>query len=110
MSQNRIGRTAVAVALFAGAWGTFSTAHAQASGTLQASVTVLDDAVNRALAAQLQAHLTGAGRDSQSDRPRLIPLPDRSPLLDTQRARAVIRELPAEGAARHVRIDVVYLQ
>ena len=58
MSENRIRRTAVAAALVAGAWGAFSTARAQASGTLQASVTVIDDAVSRAVTAEIPGYLS----------------------------------------------------
>lgn len=108
MSRNRIGRTVAAGALLAGAWGAFSTARAQASGTLQASVTVIDDPVNRAIAAGLPAYLSLTPEDSLF-RPQSL-LVDRGALRAVPGVRATVRELRAERSARRLRIDVVYLQ
>lgn len=109
MSQNRVGRTIVAFTVLAGAWGAFSAARAQASGTLQSSVTVIDDAVNRALAAELPAYLSATEADA-SLRPGSIQRPDRGAVLDAGHVRAIVRDEPGERRARHVRIDVIYLQ
>jgi hypothetical protein len=109
MSQNRICRTILASAFLAGAWGAFSAAVAQASGTMQASVTVADDAVNRALAAGIPAYVSKAG-NSGLLRPGALPLADRGSALDTRHVRATIRELPGERGARRVRVEVAYLQ
>lgn len=49
MSGIRIGTPALALALLAGVSGAATTARAQASGTLQASVTVIDDPVSRSV-------------------------------------------------------------
>ena len=110
MSENRIRRTAVAAALVAGTWGAFSTARAQASGTLQASVTVIDDAVSRAVTAEIPGYLSAPVGSSGIRRPRAVQLEAPGAPPDPQGVRATIRELPAGAGARRVRVDIVYLQ
>ena len=104
MAGNRVARAAAFVAFLLGAGGVLSPARAQASGTLQATTTVVDDPVSRAVSAEL---------------PRvLLRLPDRLasglgtsiPLADRYSAQAAVRELLPDAVGRRIRIDVVYLK
>ena len=102
MSGIRLARVVLVAALLVGASGAISTARAQASGTLQASVTVVDDPVSRAVFSGLPALV----RDqSGPTRPHTMAFD-----LDTRYGvRATVRELELEGTEPHVRVDVVYL-
>jgi hypothetical protein len=103
-----MGRTVVAGALLLGAGAVISPARAQASGTLQASTTVVDDPVSRSVSAGIARlrpdHLEK--RDS--------PLPVSIRLADHSSARATIHEIPSDAGqragGRRIRIDVVHLR
>ncbi len=101
MSGIQVGRIGLVVALLAGASGAASAARAQASGTLQASATVIDDPVSRAVLAELPALLERSGTAS---------LPLRSLIADERYiARTTVRLLEPKGARPTVRVEVVYL-
>ena len=101
MSENRIRRTAVAAALVAAAWGAFSTARAQASGTLQASVTVLDDRVSQVVRKRLAEFEDGGGPSAHAGEPRGKG--------GSEEIAATVTELPRVGAVRRIRVEVAYL-
>ena len=102
MSGIRLARVVLVAALLVGASGAISTARAQASGTLQASVTVVDDPVSRAVFSRLPALVR---EQSGPTRPHTMTFD-----LDTRYGvRATVRELELEGTDPHVRVDVVHL-
>ena len=109
MAGNRMGRVAAAGALLMAGWGGLSPARAQASGTLQASVTVVDDAVSRSVSAALPLLVQSRLESSPPSRSVSISLPGSSGTGDGSSVRAIIRELPFRGDARRLRVDIIYL-
>lgn len=103
MPRFRKSRTTAAGVLAVAAWGGLSPARAQASGTLQASVTVIDDPVSRSVSAgiPLLVRRPPPGREQMP-----LPIPLNAP---ADVVRATIRELPSDGAARRIRVDIVFL-
>lgn len=82
--------------------GLVGTARAQASGTLQASATVLDDAVSRSVLSRLAPPPADAGdlRPSGTDPVELLRL---------ETVMASLTELGRDGQVRRVRVEIVYL-
>ncbi len=91
----------VLAAVTAGA-GAVSTARAQASGNLQASVTVLDDLVSRSVAAQVESL---AGDWSAPAGSSAVPFE----LHPRQGVTATVLELEPIDRLRRLRVEIVYL-
>jgi hypothetical protein len=101
MIEFRLAATILAAAALVGGSAIGSTLRAQASGTLQASVTVLDDRVSQAVRERL-ADLEAEG-DRQSDER------GSGRARGTQGITAKVIELAPIGAVRRVRLEVAYL-
>ena len=102
MTRIRGAAIGLAIAALAAGAGALSTARAQASGNLRASVTVLDDLVSRRIAAQVEAFVMDW---SASSRPATVRLrPD-----SRDGVAAKVRELERIGRLRRLRVEIVYL-
>jgi hypothetical protein len=102
MSRNRGAVVGLAVAVLAAGAGAFSPARAQASGNLQASVTVIDDLVSRTVTARLAAVLKKSTRSATSDSPH--------PSIDPRDGvAATLVELEPRGRLRRFRVEIIYL-
>ena len=101
MSRIRIGAAGLVVAALAAGSGVGSTLGAQASGTLQASVTVLDDRVNRLVRAAVTDFAADPEQERLEEELRVTYGPEG--------VSTTVRVLPDAGAIRRIRIDVVPL-
>lgn len=101
MSRFRMAATGLVVAALATGSGVGSRLGAQASGTLQASVTVLDDVVNRLVRAAVTDFAADPGQERIEEGRRVIPGP-----LGVS---TTVRVLPDAGGLRRIRIEVVRL-
>ena len=102
MASVRSFTTVVMVGVLSAAAGTPGTARAQASGTLQASATVLDDAVSRSVFARL-----AAAPAITTGRPG--PVSDPVELLRLESVRAWVTRVDRVGQVLRVRLEIVYL-
>ena len=102
MASVRSFGTVVMFGVLSAAAGAPGTARAQASGTLQASATVLDDAVSRSVLARLAAApaITTDPPGSGSDPVELLRL---------ESVTAWLTERDRVGQALRVRLEIVYL-
>ncbi|HEX6645331.1 MAG TPA: hypothetical protein VF037_11680 [Gemmatimonadales bacterium] len=98
MYRNRVIRAGAFLAAATALAGAPGSAHAQASGTLQATAVVLDDAVSRELTARLERLA-----DNQSIDQAVGSLPGHPVAL------RVDDSSPAAETPRRVRIDLIYM-
>ena len=101
MSGSRFAATLLAAAALLGGSALGSTLRAQASGTLQASVTVLDDRVSRVVRERLAHFEVGGSRESYASGSDRIP--------GSQGMTAKVTELPPNGLVRRVRVEIAFL-
>jgi hypothetical protein len=101
MSGFRLAATMLAAAALVGGSAIGSTLRAQASGTLQASVMVLDDRVSRMVRERLADFEAEGGR--QADRS------GSGRVAGSRGITAKLIELDPIGAVRRVRLEVAYL-
>ena len=97
----RMAATAAALAALVCGSAIESTLGAQASGTLQASVTVLDDRVSQVVRERLADFEFGGGTDAHAGEPRGN--------RGSEEIAATVTELPPVGAVRRIRVEVAYL-
>ena len=101
MSGFRLAATLLAAAALLGASALGSTLRAQASGTLQASVTVLDDRVSRVVRERLADFEAEGGRQSDGSGSERV--------AGSRGIIAKVIELAPIGVVRRVRLEVAYV-
>ena len=99
MYRNRLVQVGAVLAAAGALVGAPGSAHAQASGTLQATAVVLDDAVNRELEAELD-RLRASGTVAQG----AIALPSRPVTVQI-----VVPTEPADDRRGRIKIELIYM-